>query len=149
MQFLEANPRFLSGETRETEWLFAPFEVWSYHTPGSPLSLARSLVLPVLILILLFPAVKKSLRFKLALGVFIMSLLPVILLAERSRSGLNMSGNFFWGAHMALFVLMMESLILLAGQDRLKLKSLFAGVIALYVLSGLVYVSRLAVGLPF
>ena len=149
MQFLEANPRFLSGETRETEWIFAPFAVWSYHTPGIPLSLVRSLLLPALILILLFPAVKKSLRFKLALGVFFMSLIPVILLAERSGAHLNMSGNFFWGAHMALFVLMMESLILLAGQNRLKFKPLFAGVIALHVLSGLIYVSRLAVGLPF
>ena len=149
MQFLEANPRFLSGETRETEWLFAPFAVWSYHTPGIPLSLVRSLLLPALILFLLFPAVRQSLRFKLALGVFAVALLPVILLAERSGPHLNMSGNFFWGAHMALFVLMMESLILLAGQNRLKFKPLFTGVIALYVVSGLIYVSRLAVGLPF
>lgn len=149
MQFLEANPGFFSGEAQRTGWVFAPFAVWSYHTPGIPLSLVRSLLLPALILILLFPAAIKSLRFKLALGVFSVSLLPVILLAERSGPRLNMSGNFFWGAHMALFVLMMESLILLAGQKRRIFKPLFTGLVALHVLSGLIYVARLAVGLPF
>jgi len=128
---------------------FAPFAVWAHYTANIPLSMARSLILPASILIFPGARAKIGLYFVFALGIFVAALLQVVLLAEQRGSCLDMCGNWFWGAHMALFVLLMECLLLLIRLPLSGLKRFLILIAALYVVSGLIYIIRLLVGYSY
>lgn len=106
-----------------TKTEIAPFLVWSRFSPHITLSLILSISFPLSVLFLFFK--KVDIFLAISWLTFLISLLTVIIFAEYPYLE---SGNFFWGAIAANYILFLYSARLLIKQPnclRLKVAHLF------------------------
>jgi len=96
---------------RGTHTVIAPFAVWSTFTPHIAGSLAVSVAGPVAALVAMPPSARRSRQVVLAWSTFLVALLQTSFLAEAAPNGMILTdGNYFWGSHAAIAVLMLVSI---------------------------------------
>lgn len=114
--------------------IIAPFLVWSAHSPHIPLSLFLSIAFPLLILILYF----KEIDFYLILSwlTFLVALSMLVFIAEYPKWS---SGNYFWGAIAANYILFLFSVRFLLNQPIYWKSKVAYVVFGVHFLSGIFY----------
>ena len=127
---------------------FAPFYVWKVHTSNILLSLVRSFILPISLIVVNWKKIKSKIEISFAVVVQILALFQAIMLVEVVNGSYSIAGNNFWGSHMALYLLMLSSLIYIFSHP-VNYRPFFYVLIGLHFLSGLIYVSKIAVGMNY
>lgn len=146
---------FGAAGVRGTHTVLAPFVVWSAFTPHIAGSLAVSLAGPAVALVAVPPSVRRSPQMILAWATLAVALLETSLLAEAGPDGtILLDGNYFWGSHAAMAVLMLVSIVEVtdviarAPLAAMRRPLVFAAVvvIAAHVATGVFYALHAGVG---
>ncbi len=114
--------------------ILAPFFVWSYYSSNIPVSTLVSIAFPLLVLVFYFRKADSHLLFSWL--TFAAALVMMSLLSEYPQW---QSGNYFWGAIAANYILFLFSLNLLSEQPvdwRFKIS---CSVFGMHVVSGIYY----------
>lgn len=117
--------------------LVAPFAVWSLYSPHIALSLLLSLLFPLGVVVLAWPAVRRAPVLAFAWSVLGVAVAQMALLGEQGPRFPH--GNFFWGAYAASFVVFLESAIVLAHEPDSWRTKLAWGLLAAHASSGVLY----------
>jgi len=92
-----------TGDTNNSRLIWAPFKVWSHHSPNLWGSLLVSFAFPFFFTLLFFKELKDSKSFLFGWLMMVIALAQFVLLAEE---GVRMyHGNFGWGTQSSLYFL--------------------------------------------
>lgn len=155
---------FSESGVRRTSNAVRPFEVWAAHSVNIPLSLVLSLVGPLAVLVAIDAARRRSVAMVLAWTTVAVSIAQFALLAEvHADNSVSTHANWSWGAHLAMMVLFVVSLVEFVRTLRepapghpwrqratwRRVAVVIAGaVMALHVVSGIAYLVQILAGNP-
>ncbi len=135
---------------------FAPFIVWSAFSPNIVLSIALSLIGPLLVLIALPRERRRSLPVVIGWATLLVGIVQLSILGEGLSDGkIALSGNWFWGAYTAATIVFIVSIVELFRQFRFsegrtpgRIMTTYVAALAIcgHVASGIYYVLNIGVG---